>query len=125
MTAILKSVHPVLGARDVSVAVTWYVERLGFNCTFDDGGTPVRYAGVGRDSVELHLQWQDERYFPGPGEDAAAYRFLVDDPDALHSECIHRGLMPTAAVRDTPWGTREWGVYDPNGHALHFYRPLT
>jgi uncharacterized glyoxalase superfamily protein PhnB len=122
--ATFKAIHPVLGARDVTVAVKWYVERLGFICTFDDGGTPIRYAGVARDAVELHLQWQDERYFPAPGEDAPAYRFRVDDPDGLYAECNgERGLTATAPLRDTPWGTREFGVRDIDGHGLHFYRP--
>lgn len=126
MAAILKAIHPVLGARDVAAAVKWYVERLGFACIFDDGATPIRYAGISRDGVELHLQWQDDRYFPVPGEDAPAYRFLVDDLEALYAECTgRRGLRPNAALRDTPWGTREFGVYDPNGHGLHFYRPLS
>jgi uncharacterized glyoxalase superfamily protein PhnB len=126
MAAILKAVRPVLGARDVAATVQWYVERLGFICAFDDGGATIRYAGISRDGVEIHLQWQDERYFPAPGEDAPAYRFLVDDPDTLHAECAgQRGLRPTAALRDTPWGTREFGVYDPNGHGLHFYKPLS
>lgn len=124
MKATFQAIHPVLGARDVSAAVAWFVDYLGFTCSFDDGGDPIRYAGVARDGVGLHLQWQDERYFPAPGEDAPAYRFRVDDPDALHAECIQRGLKPSAAPRDTPWGTREWGVYDLNGHGLHFYRPL-
>ena len=126
MAAILKAVRPVLGARDVAATVQWYVERLGFTCAFDDGGATIRYAGISRDGVEIHLQWQDERYFPAPGEDAPAYRFLVDDPDTLLAECTgQRGLRPTAALRDTPWGTREFGVYDPNGHGLHFYKPLS
>ena len=126
MAAILKAVRPVLGARDVAATVQWYVERLGFTCAFDDGGATIRYAGISRDGVEIHLQWQDERYFPAPGEDAPAYRFLVDDPDTLHAECTgQRGLRPTAALRDTPWGTREFGVYDPNGHGLHFYKLLS
>jgi len=25
-------------------------------------------------------------------------------------------------VQDTTWGTREFGLYDPNGNALFFYR---
>ncbi len=126
MAAILKAVQPVLGARDVAATVHWYVERLGFTCRFDDGGAPIRYAGISRDGVELHLQWQDDRYFPPPGDDAPSYRFLVDDPDALHAECTgRRGLSLTATLRDTPWGTREFGMYDPNGHGLHFYKPLS
>lgn len=125
MPTTFKALHPVLGARDVPLAVAWYVDRLGFTLMFNDGTDPIRYAGVRRDSAELHLQWQDERYFPAPGEDAPAYRFLVDDPDALFAEFRTSGaLHATAALRNTPWHTREFAVNDPNGHGLTFYRPL-
>jgi catechol 2,3-dioxygenase-like lactoylglutathione lyase family enzyme len=125
MPATFLSLHPVLGARDVPLAVAWYVERLGFTLMFNDATDPIRYAGVRRDSVELHLQWQDERYFPAPGEDAPAYRFLVDDPDALFTEFRNScALHATAALRNPPWHTREFAVHDPNGHGLTFCRPL-
>jgi catechol 2,3-dioxygenase-like lactoylglutathione lyase family enzyme len=116
-------VHPVLGARDVPAAVDWYVGKLGFRLMFDDGGTPVRYAGVRRGAVEIHLQWHGVDSFAGPDGDCPSYRFVVDDPDALHVEYVANGVS-AGPLRDTPWGTREFGVYDPNGMALAFYRPL-
>jgi len=126
MAAILMAVQPVLGARDVGTTVQWYVERLGFTCAFDEGGAPIRHAGISRDGVELYLQWQDDRHFPTPGNDAPGNRLLVDDPDALRAECTgRRGLSLTASPCDTPWGMREFGVYDPNGHGIHFYKPLS
>lgn len=125
MKATFHAIHPVLGARDVPLAVAWYVERLGFSLMFNDATDPIRYAGIRRDAVELHLQWQEERYFPAPGEDSPAYRFHVDDPDALFAEYQRAGaLHATANLRDTPWHTREFGLYDLNGHALSFYRAL-
>jgi len=116
-------VHPVLGARDVPAAVDWYVEKLGFDRAFDDGGTPVRYAGVRRGAIEIHLQWHDVESFAGPDGDCPAYRFRVDDPDALFSEYAAKGVS-IGPLRETPWDTREFGVYDPNGMALAFYKPL-
>lgn len=116
-------VHPVLGAHDVAATVAWYVDKLGFSRLFDDGGAPVRYAGVQRDGVELHIQWHDVESFAGPDGDCPAYRFLVNDPDALFTEYNAKGVT-ASPVRDTPWGTREFGVYDPNGMALSFYRSL-
>jgi hypothetical protein len=80
MAAILKAVQPVLGARDVAATVQWYVERLGFTCRFDDGGAPIRYAGISRDGVELHLQWQDDRYFPPPDMTLPAIAFSSTIP---------------------------------------------
>ena len=116
----------MLGARDVPLAVAWYVERLGFMLMFNDDTDPIRYAGVRRDDVELHLQWQDESYFPAPGKDSPAYRFLVDDPDALFAEFRTSGaLHTTAALRNTPWHTREFAVWDPNSRGLTFYKSLS
>ena len=32
-------------------------------------------------------------------------------------------LSPWASPGDTPWGTREFHVRDPDGNGLQFYRP--
>jgi catechol 2,3-dioxygenase-like lactoylglutathione lyase family enzyme len=126
MAAILMAGLPVLGARDMATAVQRYVERLGLTCTFNEGGAPIWHAGISRDGVELYLQWQDERHFPAPSDGAPGYRFLVDDPDALRAECTgRRGPSLTASPCDTPWGTREFRVAAPNGHGIHFYKPLS
>ncbi|HEY7216817.1 MAG TPA: hypothetical protein VH985_00390 [Candidatus Binatia bacterium] len=40
-------------------------------------------------------------------------RFLVEDPDALLKEYRQRGVECTPnGVHDTPWGTREFALYD-------------
>ena len=52
-------------------------------------------------------------------------RFLVEDPDALFNEYRERGVECTATgIRDTPWGTREFALYDLDRNALTFYRDL-
>jgi hypothetical protein len=53
-------------------------------------------------------------------------RFLVEDPDALLVEFQQRGVDCTPnSIRDTPWGTREFALYDLDRNALTFYRRLT
>jgi hypothetical protein len=53
-------------------------------------------------------------------------RLLVEDPDVLFEEYRLRGVVCTPdGVRDTPWGTREFALYDPDRNALTFYRNLT
>ena len=124
MTVTFKAIYPVLGARDVPAAVAWYVERLGFTLMFNDAAPHPLCRRPPR-RCRAHLQWQEERYFPAEGEDAPAYRFLVDDPDALFAEFRASGaLHATAHLRDTPWRTREFGLYDLNANALMFYRGL-
>ena len=58
-----KIVHPVLPARNVSEAIRYYTERLGFSLTFQDSDNDPKYAGVTRDDVGLHIQWHDEEGF--------------------------------------------------------------
>jgi hypothetical protein len=53
-------------------------------------------------------------------------RFLVEDPDALFNEYRQRGVeCSPIGIRDTPWGTREFALYDLDRNALTFYRHLT
>jgi hypothetical protein len=53
-------------------------------------------------------------------------RFLVEDPDVLFTEYRQRGVeCSPIGIRDTPWGTREFALYDLDRNALTFYRHLT
>jgi hypothetical protein len=53
-------------------------------------------------------------------------RFLVEDRDALFNEYRQRGVECTQiGVHDTPWGTREFSLYDLDRNALTFCRGLT
>ncbi|MFN0155892.1 MAG: VOC family protein [Gaiella sp.] len=122
MTARLEAVHPVLMVRDVRASVRFY-RGLGFDLAFVDSEVDAKYAGVRRDGVELHLQWHDAKDFSSG--DRPTYRFLVPQVDDLSAEFATRdsGLDRTE-VRDTPWGTREFHVRDPDRNGLQFYRDV-
>lgn len=123
-TAHFSDVQPVLPVRDLAAALAFYTERLGFRFLFGDRDGAPAYAGVGRDGVELHLQWQSAAAI-GRSAGLANLRFVVDDPDALFREFTAAGAVPPGkTVNDTAWGTREFGFYDPDGNGLTFYRPL-
>ncbi|MDT8340792.1 MAG: VOC family protein [Longimicrobiales bacterium] len=122
----LRAVHPVLMVRDVDASVRFF-RSLGFECGFTDSGDPPRYAGVVRDGVEIHLQWHEPSQWDHDG-DLPTYRFLVEDVDGLYQEFRGVGHVSTSEVfgapADTPWGTREFHLRDPDGNGLHFYRDL-
>lgn len=127
MTHVLEAVQPVLMSRDVDRSIRFYI-RLGFSETFRDRGDDPRYAGVARNGVELHLQWQDETQWAYP-IDRPTYRFVVSDVDGLFEELVENGAIdggdslgsPWERPGDTPWGTREFHVRDPDGNGLQFY----
>jgi catechol 2,3-dioxygenase-like lactoylglutathione lyase family enzyme len=124
-SAELKGVIPILDVRDVEAALRFYVERLGFQVDFRYEDDPNNYAGVCRGGVFLHMQWQHEDHFRDGTAGRLRVRILVDDPDALFEEYRPKGVLgETSRVRDTVWGTREFGFRDPDGNGLTFYRDL-
>ncbi len=124
-TATFREINPVLAVRNVDAAIRYYTEKLGFRVSFQDCPTDPKYAGVRRDTVELHLQWHDEKDFINDGSDPPILRFIVDDPDSLFEEYKGKNALgPKSQVKDTPWGTREFGLFEPDGTGLVFYRDL-
>ena len=91
---------------------------------FDDGGgdgAAITYAGVRRDGLCLHLQ----AMVPGQPEAMPLIRIRVENIEALYKEYEERGVISTGGHLETkPWGSRDFGVYDPNGAALVFYEDL-
>jgi len=130
MPARLASVHPVLGSTDVAASLDFY-RRLGFDVTFVDRAEAPSYAAVSRDAVTLHLQWH-EAPMGAEGEDRPTYRFVCLEVDELYEAFRMAGVTaepgpsssPYAQPADTPWGTREFHVHDPDRNGLQFYRPL-
>jgi len=121
--AALTAVHPVLASRDVATTVAFYVTRLGFTLLGQDAPASPKYAVIRRDAVELHIQWSDPNDW-GSG-DRPMYRFVVPDVQALFDEYKDKGVFhDRTALRDTPWGTREFAFYDPDRNGLTFYRDV-
>jgi Glyoxalase superfamily protein len=122
MKAKLEAVQPVLMVRDVAASIGFF-QILGFELAFCYSSADPKYAGVRRAGVELHLQWHDAKDF-GLG-DRPTYRFVVSEVDALSAEFSSRNAdLDRTDVRDTPWGTREFHVRDPDLNGLQFYRDL-
>jgi uncharacterized glyoxalase superfamily protein PhnB len=123
--AEMTRVIPVLPARNVSEAIRFYVDRLGFVLRFTDREEDPLYAGVRRGEIVLHLQFQYEKDFKAGTAGQCMLRLVVDDPDALYEEYKDKGVFtPGAGPEDTEWKTREFGFSDPNGNGLTFLRPL-
>lgn len=118
---MFRETHPILGTRDIQRAIGFYTDQLGFELAFGDEADPPNYVGFRRDAVELHMQFQFEHEMG-----TIRLRFLVEDPDAIFNEYRLRGVeCNPEGVQDTPWGTREFALYDVDRNALTFYRDLT
>jgi predicted enzyme related to lactoylglutathione lyase len=118
----LEAVHPVLMVRDVPRTIHFY-GTIGFTLKGQDDSADPRYAVMQRDGVELHFQWHDAKEWTYPN-DRPTYRFLVHDVDGLHAQFVATMASPDIkAPFDSPWGTREFHLRDPDLNGLQFYRP--
>jgi catechol 2,3-dioxygenase-like lactoylglutathione lyase family enzyme len=112
---------PALPVSDERAAVRFFETALGFVELVHDG------LGLGilrRDAVELHVWVADgsapgaERHLAG----SASCRLEVTGIEELYEHCQGlRVVHPRAPLTDQPWGTREFGVLDPDGNLIGLY----
>jgi catechol 2,3-dioxygenase-like lactoylglutathione lyase family enzyme len=107
---------PVLPAKSLDETIAFYA-RFGFAVGFRQD-RPSPYVILGRGMVELH-------FFALPDlrpEDSYAGCYLrVNNVDKLYGDWSALGLPAAGvprltAVRDEPWGMREFALVDPNGN---------
>lgn len=120
---------PILPVRDAAGAAAWYRDKLGFQVVVsqDDPNLPPPHLGyvvLRRGGAEVHLQFQFERDIAGVVPSMMQVRFQLEagTVDALFAEYAGAGVVPAGgAVRDTPWGTREFAFHDLSGYGLTFF----
>lgn len=105
--------HTGLPAPDVSRAVEFYTEKLGFTLGFT-WGEPMTLAGVNLDKAQIFL----ERGTPGP-EGCTLY-FVVGDADRLFEYQVANGVEVVSTPTDRPYGLRDYRVRDLHGYELAF-----
>jgi catechol 2,3-dioxygenase-like lactoylglutathione lyase family enzyme len=110
----LNSVAPVLASLDIERSVTFYCSRLGFARVYVEPGV---WGIVTRDSIQIH-------FWPCPDKNIAentSCRVYVSGIEALFGELQPLGVVhPNAPLEPKPWGSREFGVLDPDGNLITF-----
>jgi catechol 2,3-dioxygenase-like lactoylglutathione lyase family enzyme len=103
---------PVLPTTNISQATSFY-GQLGFQVLHQE----AEYAIVKRDGVELHVWLCPDQSLA----ENSSCRIQVTGIEALYRKYQSKGLLASnAALRDTPWGTREFAVFDPDRVLITF-----
>ena len=125
-TTRFKHMNPVLSSADVARDIEWYEQKLGFKNVYDStdyNEDPVNYAVLLRQGIYIHLQFQfpeDMAQMPG-----GSLRIEVENIYPLFEEYVEKGVVPkTKMVRNTPWGTNEFGFFDLNKNGITFYEDI-
>jgi catechol 2,3-dioxygenase-like lactoylglutathione lyase family enzyme len=125
---------PVFQVTDVDRTVAFYRDALGFELFYAEGG----FAILRRDAVSIHLtgapdeSWRRREAALGTSPVVSgAESFLagtatcliqVDGVDELYESVEPLGVVhPNAPIEDTPYGTREFGVLDPDGNGITLF----
>ena len=124
----LGAISPFFIVSDVSRAIRFYVDQLGFQVRFVEPETSPFFAIVGRDSAQIFLKCVAEAITAQPNHtrhewapwDAFVY---VDDPDSLAAEFASRGTAFHSELADRHDGLRGFEVEDADGYVLYFGRP--
>ena len=123
MPAKLTASSPVLLVRDVVASANHYRDTMGF--AYDHFyGDPPAFVILHRDGMYLMLKQADDPAHIVPLWTVSdklwnAY-FWVDDADALHAEFVKNGATIDYGPCDQPYGCREFGIQDLDGHDIGF-----
>lgn len=113
--------------RDAAAAIEWLCLVLGFerHAVFEGENGSIAHAELtlGGGMIMLGSGKDDEfsRSFKSPDElgaiETRTIYVVVSDIHEAHDRAIAVGAKITRPLRETPYGSREFGVKDPEGHS--------
>lgn len=121
--ATITAQAPILFASDLPAAISYWVDKVGFEAR-GVWGEPPDFAILVRDSVHLMLSQA-----PAEHEIVPYWRikdklwnayFWVDDARTLFDELTGRGAAIDYDLCEQPYGVLEFGIQDPDGHDIAF-----
>ena len=126
----IERVIPVLVYADIAAAHDFLVEAFGFaagGVNRDGDGVAVHgEVRAGDTIIWLHrvvpeLELASPRSLPAA---STGFTVFVDDVDAHCQRARAHGARIESEPRDMPYGQREYGARDPEGHRWWFAAPL-
>jgi len=116
----LRTIVPVLPSSDIERDIKWYETYTGFKV----GNKEKEYAILNREHLWIHLQWHANTE-NDPLLGGSVIKIFVTDIEALFQEFVNRTTVSKHKLRqNTPWGTKEFGVYDLNKNAIFFVEKI-
>ena len=120
------TIMPALRYKDAPAAIDWLCQVFGFarHAVFAQPDGTIGHAELtlGGGMIMLGSVKDDEygRNFKSPSELGAETRsayLVVPDAEAVYARAQAAGATVVRPLQDTPYGSREFTVKDPEGHS--------
>ena len=122
-------VYPTIRYRDARAGIDWLVAALGFEEHMivpgeQEGSIAHAELKLGEGMVMVADERPGDSVSKAAGSSAAYLR--VDDPDSAYARALEHGAEVLRELADTPYGSREFSVGDPEGNvwSLGNYNPF-
>lgn len=113
----------ILLVKDVVASANYYRDMAGFSYE-QFWGEPPCFCILWRDKFHLMLNQVEDPATIVPHQKVVKnlwnVYFWVDDVEALYTELRERGAKIDYELSDQPYGCREFGIQDPDGHDIAF-----
>jgi catechol 2,3-dioxygenase-like lactoylglutathione lyase family enzyme len=122
----IASVSPSFIVRNVTAAISFYRDLLGFELEYQHPDHEPFFAIVRRNGAMIFIKSVGVEPLPNCKRHAWARLdayVSVPDPDALAAEFTSRGVTFSAPLKDTNDGLRGFELEDADGYVLFFGRP--
>ena len=127
MTELRSTVMPALRYRNAPAAIDWLCQVFGFEryavYANPDGSIAHAELTLNGGMIMLGSAKEDEhaQRFRSPNdlegvETRGAY-IVVADADKIHARAVAAGAPIIRPLQDTPYGSREFALRDPEGHS--------
>ena len=129
------TVIPALRYRNAPAAIEWLCNVIGFtrHAVYEGENGTIGHAELTLNGgmIMLGSAKDDEhsRRFKSPDEldgvETRSVYIVVSDVEAVHARALAAGTKVIRPPQDTPYGSREFAVADPEGHSwsLGTYNP--
>lgn len=112
----------ILIVKDPAHSANWYKDKLGFSI-MGLWGDPVHTAIIDRNGQRIMFYKGHEKQIKPLWkivEKTSNIYFWVDDVETIYQEFIASGATIDFTLYTTPWGTKEFGINDPDEYDITF-----
>lgn len=115
-----QKLSPTISVENPTASCDFYIKHFDAKVKFDCGW----YISIALGDCELCFMQPQSPEQPMFGGKGLMYSFEIENVDAEYKRLSELGVTVAMPLEDHPWGDRGFGMLDPHGIILYFYKPI-